>query len=139
MPTRRTEAPAPHHAPGGRQPDSTAVSGTATGLLLVEPAAFAFNAQTAATNRFQAPAKLAPETIAAQARSEFSALVTALRGAAIPLARLQALPYATTCIQCQREAEKNGEVVGGASLSRIFDGGLADTEVSAGDLEIDVS
>jgi DnaK suppressor protein len=42
-------------------------------------------------------------------------------------------------IQCQREAEKNGEVVGGANLSRIFDGGLADTEVSAGDLEIDVS
>jgi len=60
-------------------------------------------------------------------------------GAAIPLARLQALPYATTCIQCQREAEKNGEVVSGAALSRIFDGGLADTEVSAGDLEIDVS
>jgi DnaK suppressor protein len=60
-------------------------------------------------------------------------------GAAIPLARLQALPYATTCIQCQREAEKSGEVVSGAALSRIFDGGLADTDVSAGDLEIDVS
>lgn len=57
---------------------------------------------------------------------------------AIPLARLQALPYATTCIQCQREAEKNGEVAGGGNLSRIFDGGLADTEVSAADLEIDV-
>jgi DnaK suppressor protein len=27
---------------------------------------------------------------------------------AIPLARLQALPYATMCIQCQREAEKGG-------------------------------
>ena len=26
----------------------------------------------------------------------------------IPLARLQALPYATLCIQCQREAEKAG-------------------------------
>jgi RNA polymerase-binding transcription factor len=60
-------------------------------------------------------------------------------GSVIPLARLQALPYAATCIQCQREAEKNGETVGGANLSRIFDGGLADTEVSAGDLEIDVS
>jgi DnaK suppressor protein len=58
---------------------------------------------------------------------------------AIPLARLQALPYATMCIQCQREAEKNGEPVGGANMSRIFDGGLADTEISAGDLEIDVS
>ena len=60
-------------------------------------------------------------------------------GGPIPLARLQALPYATTCIQCQREAEKNGERVGGANLSRIFDAGLADTEISAGDLEIDVS
>jgi DnaK suppressor protein len=58
---------------------------------------------------------------------------------AIPLARLQALPYATMCIQCQREAEKNGETVGGSSLSRMFDGGMADTEISAGDLEIDVS
>ena len=58
---------------------------------------------------------------------------------AIPLARLQALPYATTCIQCQREAEKNGESASGANWGRILDGGLADTEVSAGDLEIDVS
>src|SRR6266568_7041816 len=40
-------------------------------------------------------------------------------GQAIPLARLQALPYASTCIQCQREAEKSGEVVGGSGLSRI--------------------
>jgi DnaK suppressor protein len=30
-------------------------------------------------------------------------------GNSIPLARLQALPYATMCIQCQREAEKHGE------------------------------
>ena len=52
---------------------------------------------------------------------------------AIPLARLQALPYATTCIQCQREAEKNGDVVGGSGLSRIFDGGMSDTEVSSAD------
>ena len=60
-------------------------------------------------------------------------------GNAIPLARLQALPYATMCIQCQREAEKNGETVGGANMSRIFEGGMADTDISAGDLEIDVS
>ena len=37
------------------------------------------------------------------------------------------------------EAEKGGDFVSGANLSRIFDGGLADTEISAGDLEIDVS
>jgi len=60
-------------------------------------------------------------------------------GGAIPLARLQALPYATMCIQCQREAEKNGESVGGANWNRILDAGLADSEISAGDLEIDVS
>ena len=29
----------------------------------------------------------------------------------IPMARLQALPYATLCIGCQREAEKSGELV----------------------------
>ena len=52
--------------------------------------------------------------------------------------QMQALPYATTCIQCQREAEKNGDVVGGGGLSRIFDGGMSDTEVSSADLEIDV-
>jgi DnaK suppressor protein len=59
-------------------------------------------------------------------------------GNAIPLARLQALPYATMCIQCQREAEKNGDVGGGNSLSRLFDGGLADSDASTGDIEIDV-
>lgn len=59
-------------------------------------------------------------------------------GEGIPLARLQALPYALTCIQCQREAEKNGEPVGGANWSRILEVGLADNEVSAADLEIDV-
>ena len=29
-------------------------------------------------------------------------------GSSIPLGRLQALPYATLCIECQREAEKQG-------------------------------
>ena len=32
--------------------------------------------------------------------------------ASIPLARLQALPYATMCINCQREAERTGEAPG---------------------------
>ena len=57
----------------------------------------------------------------------------------IPLARLQALPYATMCINCQREAEKTGELPGGGNLNRILDLGVGDSEVSAGDLEIDVS
>jgi DnaK suppressor protein len=60
-------------------------------------------------------------------------------GGSIPLARLQALPYATMCIRCQREAEKNGEAPSGLNLSRLFDVGLADSDISAGDLEIDVS
>ncbi len=56
----------------------------------------------------------------------------------IPMARLQALPYATMCIQCQREAEKSGNSLGsGANWQRILDLGMADSEVSAGDLEID--
>lgn len=59
-------------------------------------------------------------------------------GEGIPLARLQALPYATTCIQCQREAEKNGDAPAGGNWNRILDAGVADSEISAGDLEIDV-
>ena len=56
----------------------------------------------------------------------------------IPMARLQALPYATMCIQCQREAEKAGNSLGsGANWQRILDVGMAESEVSAGDLEID--
>ncbi len=58
----------------------------ATGLLLVEPAAFGFNAETATTNRFQNPANLPPAAGAAQARIEFAGLVAALRGAGIPVA-----------------------------------------------------
>ena len=61
-------------------------------------------------------------------------------GETIPLARLQALPYATMCIQCQREAEKNGDVPGGAAnWNRAFDSGLTDSEISSSDMEMDVS
>jgi len=45
--------------------------------------------------------------------------------AKIPLARLQALPYATMCIKCQREAEigtsSAGLPLGGRSDSGVFD------------------
>jgi hypothetical protein len=58
-----------------------------TGLCLVEPAAFGFNAGTAATNRFQQPlAHLSAAAAAAAARAEFAALVAVLRQAQIPLA-----------------------------------------------------
>lgn len=58
----------------------------ATGLLLVEPAAFGFNAETAATNCFQSPSDQAPAAIAAGAHSEFTGLVAALRGAGVRVA-----------------------------------------------------
>ena len=58
----------------------------ATGLLLVEPAAFGFNAETAATNRFQHPGGLSAAAAAAQAHSEFAGLVVALRAAGIRIA-----------------------------------------------------
>jgi len=57
----------------------------------------------------------------------------------IPLARLQALPYAATCIECQREAEKSGLNVGQvADWSLILDNDSGDNDISFSDLEIDV-
>ena len=60
-------------------------------------------------------------------------------GEGIPMARLQALPYATMCIQCQREAEKHGDR-GGASgnWGRVNDS-IFDGDISVNDIEIDVS
>lgn len=61
-------------------------------------------------------------------------------GTNIPLARLQALPYATLCIQCQREAEKSGDAAGGAAdWGRLIDSGSLDNDVRLTDIEIDVS
>jgi DnaK suppressor protein len=54
-------------------------------------------------------------------------------GAGIPLARLQALPYAVLCIRCQQEAEDHG----GMDWTRA-DSSRRDGEVSLRDLEIDV-
>lgn len=56
---------------------------------------------------------------------------------AIPLARLQALPYATMCIKCQREAEKTGSYNRAANaMSRLFEPVESDAPA---DLEVDVS
>lgn len=57
-------------------------------------------------------------------------------GERIPLARLNALPYATSCIECQRAAEMGG--AGGAhgsDWSRVLDTGFSDVDVSFSDLE----
>ena len=57
----------------------------------------------------------------------------------IPLARLQALPYATLCIQCQREAEKAGTAGGSAhNWGRIFETDSGDNDAVFNDLELDV-
>jgi DnaK suppressor protein len=57
----------------------------------------------------------------------------------IPLARLQALPYATLCIQCQREAERSGAGSGGnTNWGRLFESDSSESEVVFNDIELDV-
>ena len=53
----------------------------------------------------------------------------------IPLARLNALPYALTCIECQRATETGGNSAADADWSRALDTGIGDSEVSFSDLE----
>ena len=61
-------------------------------------------------------------------------------GCRIPLPRLQALPYAIYCIECQREAEKQGSEMPVADWGRILDtGGPDDKDLLLGDVEMDVS
>ena len=56
----------------------------------------------------------------------------------IPMARLNALPYATLCIDCQREAERFGKGGSGDSdWGRVLDTS-GDGDVSMSDIEIDV-
>jgi DnaK suppressor protein len=59
----------------------------------------------------------------------------------IPMARLNALPYATYCITCQREAEKYGSVGGhDQDWGRLNESGSAgETEATFDDIELDVS
>lgn len=56
----------------------------------------------------------------------------------IPLARLQALPYATLCIRCQREAEKSGGPRSTPDWARLIDSSGGDGDVVFSDLELDV-
>ncbi|MCO6045491.1 TraR/DksA family transcriptional regulator [Aeoliella sp. ICT_H6.2] len=57
--------------------------------------------------------------------------------AKIPLARLQALPYATMCIDCQRAAETGQlDLSGDANWGRVVDTGFTDADVSLTDLEM---
>ncbi len=55
----------------------------------------------------------------------------------IPLARLNALPYATSCIECQRATESAGAGAGyTGDWSRVLDGGVLDADVSFSDLDV---
>ena len=61
-------------------------------------------------------------------------------GTNIPVARLNALPYATSCIKCQREAERDGTGgVADVDWSRLLDTSAGDTDLSINDIELDVS
>jgi DnaK suppressor protein len=61
----------------------------------------------------------------------------------IPVARLNALPFSTLCVKCQREMEQDGGWGvgrGDADWGKIADGDpMADREVRISDLEIDLS
>lgn len=61
-------------------------------------------------------------------------------GTTIPMARLSALPYATLCIKCQREAELEGGIGGGdQDWGRIMDAGGDAGDLTINDIEMDVS
>lgn len=57
--------------------------------------------------------------------------------AKIPMARLNALPYATMCIECQ-QASENGtlEERRDNDWSRVVDAGFVDSEISVTDIEL---
>ena len=61
-------------------------------------------------------------------------------GTNIPMARLNALPYATLCIKCQRESEREGSGGrGDVDWSRLIDSGGHEGDLSINDIELDVS
>ena len=61
-------------------------------------------------------------------------------GCSIPIARLNALPYATLCIKCQREAEQEGAPSRmDVDWSRLLDVNTQEADLSINDIELDVS
>jgi DnaK suppressor protein len=61
-------------------------------------------------------------------------------GTSIPMARLNALPYATLCIKCQREAEREGSGSrADVDWSRLLESSSSDADLTINDLELDVS
>lgn len=67
--------------------------------------------------------------------------VCEITGKPIPLARLRALPYATLCVEAQRELEERGEmyIPGEANWGRIYEGGeepILDSTMIPEDIEL---
>jgi DnaK suppressor protein len=61
-------------------------------------------------------------------------------GCNIPMARINALPYATYCIKCQREAERQGATSpADVDWSRLLDSPAGEADLSIKDIELDVS
>jgi len=61
-------------------------------------------------------------------------------GCNIPMMRLNALPYATYCITCQREAERQGATSpADVDWSRLLESPAGDADLSISDIELDVS
>ena len=57
----------------------------------------------------------------------------------IPMARLNALPYATMCIECQRDAERYGpEGRPSGDWGRVYDTDSGDHDLTINDIEMDV-
>ncbi|MHB1035770.1 MAG: TraR/DksA family transcriptional regulator [Pirellulales bacterium] len=61
-------------------------------------------------------------------------------GTKIPIARLNALPYATLCIECQRESERYGASGSlDSDWGRLLESSGGDSDMSINDIELDVS
>lgn len=68
-------------------------------------------------------------------------------GGKIAEARLNALPYTNSCIDCQRENERLGQAIGGASddnrWAKIYDKSMddsdSDSDINLSDIEMDMS
>ena len=65
--------------------------------------------------------------------------------AKIPVARLNALPYSTTCVECQREMENYpgwGSGRGGRDWEKVYDAGAPleeEREIKLSEIELDLS
>ncbi|HEY1064879.1 MAG TPA: TraR/DksA family transcriptional regulator [Pirellulales bacterium] len=59
----------------------------------------------------------------------------------IGMARLSALPYAVTCIECQRDSEHDhrGGARSAADYGRIMESDVEESNVSINDIELDVT